>query len=251
MGNMPTVEQLTAEIRAELRSIVRQWDELRQPFTRYTEIKGIPQGQPRWRLDQAKTHEATHDDLYRFAGSVWQLKDRLKDWAKVAGIRFSKPGPHGTQIPTDIEGIAKESTPLLLCADLFNFKKHGELSSPRTPYRPIFSGLGWANPKGHEAQALRIDGATKQHEFLYHEPVPRPWRCEIISAKQDWNFGHAVVVIALAMQPWIHVLMQSDILKPRSDREVAHIIEGRNRLAEYAAKTDPHAPLVPDDAAAL
>jgi len=130
-GGNRSADDIGREIRAELRSIIRQAIDLRKPIEEFELDPEIPEGMPRFyvRFNRDRPirftglrqgadllrlpDERIQDAALGFAKSVWHLKDRLKKWVRVTG---------GAD---DIETWARGSHDLRICGDLANRKKHG------------------------------------------------------------------------------------------------------------------------------
>ena len=127
-----TPATIATEIRSELRSILRQREELYRPIDRFAENPNRPIGRPRFHVlfGNEPPGEITglqiglkklniYDELMAeavtsYAKSVWHLKDRLKQWVATQGMA------------EDIEAWAETSSNMMVTADLANYKKHGE-----------------------------------------------------------------------------------------------------------------------------
>jgi hypothetical protein len=236
-GNMVTTDEIKREIRIELRSILRRWDELSKPAGTFQEVQGLPDGHPKWRLLDMRSAEEVHDRLYRFAGSVWQLKDRLKQWLSASGEKIGTKDTSGNDVETSIEETVKQYLPLLVCADLYNHKKHGQLSSYRCGRVPAFHGVQW---KTNGLTALRTDGPSQTIDCLFPTPTPVEWACEVISTTSNESFGNGVVLIARAFHFLIPLLLQLGFLKPL-DAEAQHLVDGMRRVQDFVARAPLHA----------
>jgi hypothetical protein len=110
--------------------------------------------------------ERLDDFVYGFAGSLWHLKDRLRQWCAAAGR------------PDRIEEDANGSADLLVCADLVNRKKHGKNDNR--------SGLDpWVGPPILDTSQSGVveflyDGAWKETTLVVSEPNPIPYRIDIL-----------------------------------------------------------------------
>ena len=58
--------------------------------------------------------ERIEDAVFSAAKAIWHLKDRLRKWCKLQRVK------------DEVEDYAKRCPDLLICADLANWKKHGE-----------------------------------------------------------------------------------------------------------------------------
>lgn len=188
---------MAAEIRKELRGILRRVDELRRPLTPEL-LEGISDGEPRYLLRKAAAHEAIHEDVIALAGMVWHLKDRLKRWMAASNLECQ---------PT-IEELAAAHTPLLVCCDLIDSKKHGG-SSNRSGYAPCVGGISF-QPDG--MTALRYDGALKASDIRVMKPNPIPYTVEIVSGDGKATFGPAIDLICQAFEQWQVVMVKTDLL---------------------------------------
>jgi hypothetical protein len=136
--------EMAAEIRKELRGILRRMDELRRPMP-VELVEGVPEGEPRYLLRKASAYEAIQEDVITLAGMVWHLKDRLKRWMADSGL----------ECQPSIEDLAAAHKAMLICGDLIDSKKHGG-GSNRSGYSPQVGGISF-RPGG--VMALRYDGA--------------------------------------------------------------------------------------------
>src|SRR4051812_14865928 len=80
-----SADDMAAEIRRELRGILRRMDDMRRPML-VELVDGIPEGEPRYRLRKASAYEAIQEDVITLAGMVWHLKDRIKRWMTAAQL---------------------------------------------------------------------------------------------------------------------------------------------------------------------
>jgi hypothetical protein len=214
---------LAAEIRAELRSILRQRDDLRKPLDWFGLVESRPAGQPRYyvlfdqnprlaitgfRLGGCKhlrqPDERIFDKVFEFAKSVWQLKDRLKLWVKAQGLSI------------DIEAEANKSQHLLLCADLANWKKHGE-NKNRSGLAPRIDLVTFDTSRSGSLE-LYHDGATKHDELLVENNVPIPYRVDVVGNGGATQLGNATDLIERGFQDWLPVLQAIGVLSG-GDRE--------------------------------
>jgi len=152
---------LEYSLRAELRAILRQYDDLKRPIDRFIPHPLREDGVPRYFVlfDRSDLHDITGlrcgmkslvvpdelilDHVARFAESVWHLKDHLHRLAKARDIVF------------DAEAVVSSSEALKICADLANTKKHGacENRSGLNPQLGVFSSEAEAD--GPRARPLR------------------------------------------------------------------------------------------------
>ena len=221
-----SIDQLAKEIRAELRSIVRQRDELSKPLDAFGEVVDLPLGEPRFCVmfdakPRRKVHglqarmptltlpdERISDQVMEFAKSVWQLKDRLKLWVKAHGLS------------TDIEGEANKSSDLLVTADLANWKKHGE-NKNRSGLNPRTTEVRFDTSKNGVVE-LYYDGASKEKELLVTVPEPIPYWVDVVADGGPNVLGNAVDIISAAFAYWLPLIQTLGILKG-TDRETEHL----------------------------
>jgi hypothetical protein len=232
-------EKLASEIKIELRSIIRQWDKLHKPL-RCSEKINAPKGSPSYRIEEAHSYEELQELVLRFAGSVWHLKDRLKLWVEAKGLVLRETASNGKKEKTSIEAIAKKSPNLLLCADLYNTKKHSELDGPRTKYTPILNGVSLDTSKSGVI-GIKYDGKeSKTGDIVTTNPEPVPWHIEILSGDGKYCFGDAVVVVTRGFGYWIPIIRQLGILD--DEPESTWIANNLCRIEEYIGKTSPFKP---------
>lgn len=231
-----STENLAGEIKKELRSIIRQWKKLHKPL-RCSEKVNVPEGTPPYRIEGAQSYEELQELILRFAGSVWQLKDRLKLWVKAKGLELRETVSNGKQARTSIEEAVKKSPNLLLCADLYNTKKHGKLDCPRTDYSPILSGVSFDTSKSGVI-GINYDGqASMTGDIVATNSEQVPFRIEILSGDGKNCFGDAVVVITRGFGYWIPVIRQLGVLG--DDPESKWITDNLCCIEEYLGNTSP------------
>ena len=218
---------IAAEIRAELRSILRQRDDLRKPLAWFGQVDSRPASQPRFYVlfDQNPRlivsglrfggcnhlrlpDERIIDRVFEFAKSVWQLKDRLKLWVKTQGL------------PTDGEADANKSQHLLISADLANWKKHGE-NKNRSGVGPRIETVRF-DTSCSGALELYHDGATKRQELLVATSIPIPYSVEVSGNRGVLQLGDAVNLIDKGFQDWLPVIGSIGVLSA-NDRESAYL----------------------------
>lgn len=205
---------MAAEIRRELRAILRGMDRLREPMSPEL-VKDIPESEPRYLLRKLGAYESIQDDVIALAGMVWHLKDRLKRWMAASNLGCS---------PT-IEELAAAHKCLLICCDLVDSKKHGGASN-RSGYAPRVRSVGF-RPDG--VIGLRYDGALKAGEICVMKPDPIAYTVEIVTADGQGTFGPAIDVICKAFEQWRVVIVNTGLLGG-SDRES---VELRRLLARF------------------
>ena len=238
-NDIQKVQHLAGEIKGELRSIIRQWDKLHKPLRCLEKVNHLSEGSPHYRIEGAQSSEELEELILRFAGSVWQLKDRLKLWIKAKGLKLGEIAANGVQTETSIEKTVEKSLNLLLCADLYNTKKHGELNCPKTIYSPILNGVHFDTCKSGTL-GIKYDGASHMGDILATNPEPVPYQVEILSGDGKVSFGDAVVVITRGFNYWIPLIRQLGILK--DDFESKWIEENLSHIEEYIKQTNPFKP---------
>lgn len=229
--------KLADEIKKELRSIIRQWDTLRKPLQCSEKVRHLSDNSPHYRIEGAQSHEELVELILRFAGSVWQLKDRLKLWVKAKGLELRDTTTNGRQIKTSIEETTGKSINLLLCADLYNLKKHGKLDRPRTEYSPILKGVSFDTSKSGVISIIHDVDGSKTGDILVTHPAPVPYRIEILSGDGTKSFGDALVVITRGFGYWIPVIRRLGVLG--DEFESKWIAKKLSRIEKYIKETNP------------
>src|SRR5262245_49880380 len=115
--NSKTADQIGAEIRTQIRSIILQCEHLKAPLKTVTEVQ--PNSETMYRIEGADSYERLQDQILDFAGSVWQLKDRLKKYADLMKLDLRATDATGKSVKTNIETDAPKSLALMVCADLW------------------------------------------------------------------------------------------------------------------------------------
>jgi len=168
-----TADQIKDEILIELRNIILYRQELLQPTDR---------------LD----YEEFHKKLLGYAGAIYHFKERLAAWVKKRGIAVK------------ITEIAESNTPLLVCGDLFNTKKHGG-NENRSKLFPELSGmklLTAGSPIG-----IRFDGTMKTGDLDRAVPYVIEIHCS-----ENRTLGNAVRFVSKAFSVWIPIMKQIGLL---------------------------------------
>jgi hypothetical protein len=218
-----SANDVAAEIRSELRSILRQRDDLRKPLEWFGEVESRPNDVPRYYIlfdqnprlvvsglrlggsgEMSLPDERIIDRVFEFAKSVWHLKDRLKLWVNAQGLTF------------DVEAEAAKCQTLMICADLANWKKHGE-NRNRSRIDPCIEAVKFDTSRSGAIE-LYYDGATKHQELLVTNPVPLPYRVDVIANGGNRNLGNAVDLIDNAFSEWLPMIQTLGILSS-NDRE--------------------------------
>ncbi|MCY2931839.1 MAG: hypothetical protein NTV86_20570 [Planctomycetota bacterium] len=215
----------TAEIRAELRSIVRQLEDLRHPIGRFEELPDPTEGQPtlyvhfddrpRRRINGlrictpsvALPDERITDAVLSTAQGIWHLKDRLMQWCKVHGC------------PEDVEVYARQSPDLLVCADLANRKKHGRHEN-RSGCDPRLGVIKFDTSQSGVIE-LFYDGATKEKGLLVTEPRPLSFSIPVLAADDKTEIGDALGILAGGLQHWKTLIRKVGILEGTDPETVA------------------------------
>lgn len=251
-----TAEGIAHGIHTELRSIRRQWDDLRKPLGKFEPLEWKPPGEPRYyvtfdlnerrRIKGLKLRSGTLvfpderilDGFLRLAESVWHLKDRLRQWAKTKGATV------------DIEGTIKRSKALQVCADLANQKKHGrnENRSGLDPQLGVLTDSGEADGEGlvrfdtSKSGVLEwfYDGPTNRKELLVTDPVPIPYQVEVLVDDGKPTLGDAVELIHRAFCDWLPLIKELGILAS-DDRESQALLDLLSPLERGSDRTRPEA----------
>ena len=221
-----SANKVATEIRTELRSILRQRDDLRKPLEVFGEVQSRPDNVPRYyvmfdlnprlvveglRLGGcggiSLPDERIIDKVFEFAKGVWHLKDRLKLWAKASGFAI------------DIEAEAAKDRDLMACADLANWKKHGK-NRNRSNRDPKIGNVRFDTSKSGGIE-IYYDGATKRQEVLVVNPVPIPFSVEVVD-QDGATLGNAIDLIERAFSAWLPIINTLGILSGM-DRENEHL----------------------------
>lgn len=202
-------DKIAAEVRTELRSIIRQTDDLRRPLSRFEVHRRRRIGEPRFYvsfdvnarrdINGLKTFypsitlpdERIEDAVTNLAKSVWHLKDRLRQYAKAIGSK------------EDVEAWANGSQSLLVSADLANYKKHGE-SRNRSKINPRIEGVRFDTSQSGLAE-LWYEGATKEKDLLVTLRKPIPYTVDI-HIDGGVVLGDAVSLLSSAFQHWLPLI---------------------------------------------
>ena len=237
-----TAAQIGDEIRTQIRIIIQQYDHLKSPLKTIPEVQ--PDGQTMYRIDGADSYELLQDRILDFAGSVWQLKDRLKKYASLMTLDLRNRDASGNPLKTDIEAEAPKSLALMLCADLWTDEKHAEHNN-RSGFAPKFNGMSLPGIDG-----IAYDGGSKLGRFYRKTADPVPYKVEVIDHTHTYSFGHAVDLIIEAFHYWIPLLRQFECLSPRHP-ESHFILDAFDRIdADVKAnqkvrETRPKTPYMP------
>ena len=192
-----TASRTKDEILAEIRNIILYRRDLLQPTDR---------------LD----YEEFQKKICTFAGAVYHFKERLAFWIKKSGIK----------IEPSVKDIADGSTPLLVCGDLFNYKKHGG-SQNRSKLSPELSGMELQT--AWQVIGLRYNGKMKMGELDRAVPYTIEIHCS-----ENRTLGNAVMFIAKAFSVWVPIMEQIGLLNSEDALGVTLLAE----LAKFA-KDEP------------
>ncbi|MBU0719348.1 MAG: hypothetical protein KJ749_13965, partial [Planctomycetes bacterium] len=223
----PTMDQLAFELRAELRSILRQFDELRRPISQFARCPDPGPGQPPFcvlfdnrphrRITGMRTQmkkvelpdERIVDAVLSLAKSIWHLKDRLHQW-----VRAHK-------LPDDVKSHAEGCPALLIAADLANWKKHGrsENVSGQRP-RP---GLVEFDTSQSGVVEFFYNGATKEKELLVTNPEPIKFTVPVLTDAGDSQLGDAVEMLAQAFEHWKPLIRKVNALGDMQNPETREL----------------------------
>ncbi|NQT40426.1 MAG: hypothetical protein HQ581_23230 [Planctomycetes bacterium] len=219
----PPKDQVATEIRQELRSIVRQWEDLSKPLSRFETVPDRPEGTPRHYIMfdmnprrivtglqiSPKTvslpDERIRDAFFHVAKAVWHLKDRLILWAWSAGA--ARDRQHAKHLVHAIPGGCVE---LRICTDLANKKKHGE-NQNRSGLSPDLSKVRFDISNSVPIE-LYYDGATKHKEILVTNPTPISYTLDVITDPDKSVFGDAADVLKTGFDAWLPLIDDMDVL---------------------------------------
>jgi hypothetical protein len=151
--------------------------------------------------------ETIHDRVLEFAKTVWHLKDRLTQLADA--IRQS----------IDLDAIAKQSTNLLVSADLANMKKHGRCEN-RSTLNPQLGPVKFDVSKSGPLE-LFYDGAMKCKELVVTHPVPIPFAVDVLVHDGASALGDARDIIKLAFLDWLPIIQQLGVLSANEPEAAA------------------------------
>ena len=209
-------ERIADEIKAELRSILHHLCELLRPLGHFYTSPDRPIGIPQHFVcfDRSVHHEVTGlrsrairltfpvesitDRVALTAAAVWHLKDRLNHYAKVTGST------------ADSTAWANRSRNTQICGDIGNHKKHGHSQnfsglSPRLAEEVVFdmsqSGMS----------EFYYNGATKLGELLVTNPVPIPYRVDVLDSAGAF-LGNAADIIREGFDHWLPLIDQLGVL---------------------------------------
>lgn len=208
--------RIADEIKTELRCILHDLCELVRPIGHFYASPERPVGVPRHFVcfDRSAHHEVlglrrtilsltlpveSITELAALtAASVWHLKDRLNHFAKATGSA------------TDSNAWANANINTQICGDIGNRKKHG--------HNQNFSGL---NPRLADEVVfdtsksgvveLYFDGATKHRELLVTNPVPIPFRVQVLDGANA-VLGNVTDIIRVGFDHWLPLIDQLGIL---------------------------------------
>ncbi len=223
-------EKIADGIFTELRSILRTRRDAYAPVSQFEEIEPAADGSRRFyvhfdtrprleftglRLAGIKSlqlpGERICDTVLEFAKLVWQLKDRLHQYAKETNQNF------------DIKSIAGGSTSLPVCSDLANAKKHGR-NENRSGLNPRL-GLVEFDTSHSGAVEFAYQGALKEQGLIVANPVPIPFRVSILVNDSNTVHGDAREVINSALNDWLPTISRLGLFAlPTREADVLHSI---------------------------
>jgi hypothetical protein len=214
-GGGGSPQRIAAEIRKELRGILRLQADLRQPLDEFRADPDRPVGVPRFSVHLDRTwpkgviglrtgaltmklpDERIQDQVLELAKAVWHLKDRLRQWAKA------------TRSSEDVEAWAERSIDLRICADLANWKKHGRHQNV-SRLDPQLDEVTFDTSRSGVLE-LQYDGATKKKTLLVSNTVPIPFHVDVL-VKGGGTQGNAAEVIARAFGHWLPLVQRLGVL---------------------------------------
>lgn len=201
------VDGILSEIQAELRSIIRQLEDLRRPLAQFVldESRGseepryyvIFDASPRLRIrglvaqidEIALPDERILDAVLSLSKSVWQLKDRAKIWASASSAKV------------DVESEVKKCSSLLLCADLANWKKHGA-NTRRSGRNPRVELVRFDTSRSGVVEVY-YRGDAKQKELIVTNPTAIHFSIDVTDGLGGPFVGEAKEILADAFRFWI------------------------------------------------
>jgi len=209
-------KQVLHGIFAELRSILRQRNNLRRPINKFTPAPPLEDGKPRFyvmfdntpprRISGPKLQtemiqlpdERIQDAVLNLAQSVWHLKDRLNIVIRTKNKSVS------------VDSVINNNIELQVCADLANSKKHGALGTRSG----LFPKLGLVTFDMSKSGVLEFfyKGDAKQKVLIVSNPVPIPYHVDIISDNGNKTLGNSVNYIWEAFKHWWPLISDLDIL---------------------------------------
>jgi hypothetical protein len=216
--------QIAAEIRAELRSILRARRDLYAPVSRFEPATNETNGiryyvlfdlNPRKQFFGLKLaglkelrlpDESIQDRVLELAKAVWHLKDRLHQYAKAIGKRI------------DCDAHARQCPALLLCADLANKKKHGR-NENRSGLDPHLGTVTF-DTSASGAIEFFYDGAMKDKELIVENTVPIKFTVDILGAGEA-VLGDARDLINDGFRGWLPLIQKLELLANDDPESVA------------------------------
>lgn len=215
-------DDIAADIRSQLRGILRLRELLLNPPVPLIEDRQKPTGEPRYYLRffndrppqkitglKGRTsalslpHEHLVAEVANFAKAVWHLKDWLCRWGEVTG----------SAIKNDIEDHAEPSPELMICADLANMDKHGESRSKRSRRNPQLDPEVELDTSRSGLIEFYYNGVTKEHELLVENRAPVSHRVRVlVDDKTTALPDDAVTVIDAAFRHWIPLVARLQVL---------------------------------------
>lgn len=213
--SVATPASLVGEIRTELRSIIRQFEDIARPLDSFDGDPRSPKDKPRYYVNFGRRRhipftglklmaprmfladEQVDDAVLNLAKSVWHLKDRLHQWIKRTGAA------------ADVKTWSDGCSHLLVCGDLANWKKHGRtenLSGLEPKLTEVFFDL--TKSGGVE---YFFDGSTKHQELIVTNPVPIPFTPRLI-LKGEPEPVNAIIIIHSGFRRWVDLIEQLGVL---------------------------------------
>jgi hypothetical protein len=214
--------EVAREVRVELRSILRQFEDLRRPITRFHKVENRPVGRPQFHvefdagpltdfiglhlgelLSLGLPDERIHDAAYELAKSIWQLKDRLRKWVVAA----NRP-----ETEEEVEDYAARSTEMLVVADLANWKKHGELGKYRCGDRPRIDIIEFNLSNSGKVECYS-HGGSKQRALFVERNAPIGFTIPIVFDRPDPLTLDGMQVFSAAIDHWKPFIHQVQVLQ--------------------------------------
>jgi hypothetical protein len=211
-------ERIARDVRAELRSILRQIEDLGKPLDQFLTDPGRPIGSPR-HFVQFDTHprksitglrcQVVSLDLYDerilkavevLAQTVWHLKDPLHQWAKM------------NKSVVNVDEEARKSAEMMLVGDLANLSKH-KRSDNRSGQNPRVEVVKFDRSKSGVVE-FYYDGARKEKELLVTFMHPIAYTVDLVGDPYGAVIGEALTIIQDAFRHWLPIIEKLGVLSP-------------------------------------
>lgn len=149
---------------------------------------------------------AIEDKFYEYAKTLWHLKDRMHQWIKA------------TKQSAKVDEWIAQSTPLLICADLANYKKHGRHQQQSDILPKLRHEITFDTSKSGVIE-IYYEGALKRKVLYVSNPTPIAFKATIVREDDDSKvIGDALSTMDAGQKHWLPFIMNSGVLAP-SDPE--------------------------------